>query len=185
MASVQEKLALIEQYSKLGWKVIPLKPGEKRPYWADWANPEKWGSEEYSNERTIQELKKTPQLNVGVLAGEVSGIIAIDVDQPKIAGYNSKKAIELGALAHTTSKAPRLIFRSSNPEVLNFSKKVVLRKSDVDPGLLVPGTEDKAEVTVVEILGTGRQFVVPPSIHPSGTPYEWVSHLPEDPNKNP
>jgi hypothetical protein len=37
-----------------------------------------------------------------------------------------------------------LIFRSSNPEVLNFSKKVVLKKSEVDPDLLVPGTEDKA-----------------------------------------
>ena len=180
MIPLQDKIKLIKHYDYLGWKVIPLRKGQKTPFWKNWSDPEKWKSGEYSNEKTIEALKKDPNLNVGVLTGKLSNIIAIDVDQPKLARYDPKPAIEMGALAHSTSKGARLIFHSSNPEVLNFSRKVTKKREDVDENLLVGNVEDKQEITIVEVLGTGRQFVLPPSIHPSGAQYEWITPLPKD-----
>lgn len=155
---------LISKYIELGWKIIPL--DGKKPYWTGWNNLEKWIKGIYSNEKTIEELKRNPKLNIGVLTGVLSGIIAVDVDKPEIATYNPEPAIMQGALAHTTSNAPRLIFRSNNPEVLSFSRKVTVNINGKDE-------------VVFEILGDGRQFVAPPSIHPEKhIEYEWITPLP-------
>lgn len=177
-------LSLLQKYKSLRWKIIPLQG--KRPFWDGWSSPEKWQKGKYSTEKAAEEILSSG-LNVGVVTGELSGIIGIDVDQPRLTGLREDKVRELmkkGVLAHTTSKAPRLIFRSSNPEVLNFNRKLVRRKeelSDEERELLV-GDEDKQAVTLIEVLGSGRQFVAPPSIHPeTGEPYRWLTPLPDNP----
>ncbi len=176
---IDKKATLLAIYKKLGFKCIPLEG--KRPYWKNWDSVEAWKSEIFSNERTLKEIADNPSRNIGIVCGLPSGIIAIDVDQPKITGYNPETAIKHGALAHTTSKAPRLIFRSSNPEVLNFSRKIIRRRNEVDEKQLV-GDKDKQAITLIEILGTGRQFVAPPSIHPgTGEEYKWITPLPASP----
>ena len=178
------KVSAITQYKKLGWKVIPLKG--KKAYWQGWDDPESWtsnnnNSPKYTNERTLKELERKPSLNIGIVCGIPSGIIALDVDQPKLLGYDPEIAIKHGALAHSTSKALRLIFRSSNPEVLNFSRKIVRKREEVDESLIV-GDGDKSTITLIEVLGTGRQFAAPPTIHPeTGEEYRWLTPLPDKP----
>jgi len=170
---MKNKIEAVIHYDKLGWRVIPLKG--KIPYW------EGWSKAKHENNETIKELARNPSLNVGILCGEPSKIIAIDVDQPKILGYDPKQAIKLGALAHTTSKGVRLVFRSSNPEVLNFSRKVVRKREDLDESRLVRDG-DKLMITLVEILGTGRQFLAPPSTHPeTNEQFRWITPLPQNP----
>ena len=55
----------IEQYKKLGWKLIPLK--EKIPFLKDWQN-------------RVWDTPITYNGNIGIQTGEVSGIIVVDVD---------------------------------------------------------------------------------------------------------
>ena len=195
-----EYINFLKQYNKLGFKFIPLRG--KRPYWEGWSNPEKWFSGEYSNQKSAQEIL-TKNTNVGVLTGDVSKIVAIDVDQPYILGYNPNYAIKKGALAHTTSKAPRLIIYSDNLEVLAFSKKLTkkwteLTEEEKEKAIGKEEIERTYEelkekfergeiseeefkrkipvVTIIEILGNGRQFVAPPSIHPEkGIKFEWIT----------
>ncbi|ADB58008.1 bifunctional DNA primase/polymerase [Archaeoglobus profundus] len=179
-----EYLSLLEKYDQLGWKFIPLEG--KRPFWKGWDDPEKWYSGEYSNEETINEIVTSRfKFNVGIVTGSLSKILRIDVDQPKILGWNPEPAIKKGGLAHTTSRGVALVVRSENPEVLAFSKKLVKRKEEIDQSLLFyPEDAGKETVTILEILGDGRQFVAPPSIHPDKrTRYEWLTPLPNSPDQ--
>ncbi|RLI79632.1 hypothetical protein DRP04_08985, partial [Archaeoglobales archaeon] len=151
-------------------------------------------------------LSKDPHLNIGVVTGKLSGIVAIDIDQPQIVGFNPESAMKKGALAHTTSKAHRLVFRSNNPEVLASKKitrkwtdltekekeKVVdrekyekefkeLRKQLEEGKITEKEFERKVPViTLIEVLGDGRQFLAPPSVHPEkGVKFGWITPLPE------
>jgi hypothetical protein len=161
---------LIKKYWELGWNVIPLRG--KQPFTAEWQ------SRPFSREELLRLVEEGRVLNVGVTTGALSGIIAVDVDQPEVIGFTAEPAIRRGALAHSTSKAPRLIFRSSSPEVLGFSRKVTLTSEEYER--LTGKKAEKEKVTLIEILGEGRQFVVPPSIHPRTLkPYEWLTPLPE------
>ena len=173
---------LLPRYEKLGFKLIPLEG--KKPFWKGWDDLKLWEDGTYNNELTLKTIELDSKLNVGIVTGEISGIIAIDVDQPFILGWNPDKAIEKRALAHTTSKGVRLIFRSTNPEVLAFSKKLVKLKEEFKESELVGDVKDKKQITIIEILGNGRQFVAPPSIHPEAQKeFKWITPLPDSPEK--
>lgn len=75
---------LLPRYEALGFKLIPLEG--KRPFWRGWDDPKLWEDGTYNNELTLKTLELDPKLNVGIVTGETSGIIAIDVDQPFILG---------------------------------------------------------------------------------------------------
>ena len=178
----EEYIKLLEKYDSLGWKIIPLEG--KKPYWKGWDDPTRWESGEHSNEYAISEIRASQfKLNVGIVTGELSKIIRIDVDQPNILGWNPEHAIKKGALAHTTSRGTAIVIRSENPEVLAFSKKLVKKKEEIDQNLLFyPEDAEKESITILEILGNGRQFVAPPSIHPTKEiKFEWITPLPENP----
>jgi len=172
----------LQKYNKLGWKILPLEG--KKPYWKGWDELEKWESGEHSNDYAIAEIRMSRfKLNVGIVAGVLSKIIRIDVDQPKILGWNPEPAIRKGALAHTTSRGTAIIIRSENPEVLAFSRKLVKKREEIDENLLYyPEDAEKESITILEILGNKRQFVAPSSIHPTkGIRFEWVTPLPDSP----
>lgn len=182
--SNDEYILLLKQYDRLGWKIIPL--DGKIPYWKGWDDPEKWKSGEHTNEEAINEIITSRfKLNVGIVTGRLSGILRIDVDQPKILGWNPEPAIKKGALAHTTSRGVALVIRSENPEVLAFSKKLVKKKEELDENLLFyEEDKEKKVVAIIEILGDGRQFVAPPSIHPEKKiQFKWITPLPDSPDK--
>lgn len=114
-----------------------------------------------------------PDANLGVLAGQRSGIVVVDID-PRNGGDESLAELEEkeGALPETVEcltggggrhlyfKHPTGEFRVNN---------------DIAPG--------------VEIKATGRQVIAPPSTHPSGQKYRWekdrepwsveLAHLPD------
>ncbi len=161
---------LIKKYWELGWNVIPLRG--KQPFTAEWQ------TKAFPRDELLRLVEERRVLNIGVTTGALSGIIAVDVDEPEVIGFDAEPAIRRGALAHSTSKAPRLIFRSSSPEVLGFSRKVTLTKEEYEK--LTGKKAEKEKVTLIEILGEGRQFVAPPSIHPRTLEhYEWLTPLPE------
>ena len=77
-----------------------------------------------------------------------------------------------------------MILRTTNPKVFAFSKKLVKPKEELKEGELVGNVKDLKYVTIIEILGNGRQFVAPPSIHPEAQKeFKWITPLPDSPEK--
>jgi hypothetical protein len=94
-----------------------------------------------------------PDANVGVITGQVSGIVVLDADGPK--GLESLKA--LGTPATTwlsrTGRGYHQWFK--HPGVL------IGNRAGVRPHL--------------DVRGDGGYVVVPPSLHASGRRYEWIT----------
>jgi hypothetical protein len=145
-----------ERLVELGYTVLPIKPGSKRPDIKDWprhattaANVVAW----YSNGRAQHGVginaRNTPAIDVDVLDDQVAGAMADAID-----------AIFPGhSLLMRTGMAPKFLipFRSDEP----FRKLVSQTYTD--------GKNDHK----VEILGDGQQFVAY-AIHPgTGKEYLW------------
>jgi len=162
----------VDRYFELGWRPTPIKA--KKPY------REGWQLERLSKDEFQRMLK--PWDNVGIITGWLVegklGLIAIDVDQPDLIGFNHGLWIEKGAMAHATSVGPRLVFYTDSPEVIRFLRKITVAPdelSDVERKLLNWKAEGKESITVIEVLGEGRQFMAPPSRHPdTGEALVWV-----------
>jgi len=162
---------LIAKYFRLGWRVIPL--SGKVPVIPDWTNA--W--------LTKSELQNWIErgCNVGIVTGwtkqDKLALVALDVDEPKLLGFDCEAWINRGAMAHVTGTGFRIVFYTDSPELVKFSRKVIARQSDLseeDKKLLVKGA-DRETITILEVLGEGRQFMAPPSIHPeTGKKLEWI-----------
>lgn len=152
-----------ERLVELGYTVLPIKPGSKRPDIKDWprhattaANVVAW----YSNGRAQHGVginaRNTPAIDVDVLDPAVAGAMADAID-----------AIFPGhSLLIRTGMAPKFLipFRSDEP----FRKLVSQTYTD--------GKNDHK----VEILGDGQQWVAY-AIHPdTERPYDWHDGIADD-----
>jgi hypothetical protein len=163
---------LLELYAALGWSLVPLKG--KRAYLRDWPR------RTFSPENVLEEINAGRADGIGIKTGPSSHLVAIDVDQPRILEYDPKPAIDRGALAHTTSRGPRVVFRSTNPEILALNAALGKGREELDASKLEYPEEDagKDVITVIEIIGNGKPFAAPPSRHPRGIVYKWLTPLP-------
>jgi hypothetical protein len=116
-----------------------------------------WQRHPFPTEEEVREWYDDPKcdFNLGFLCGAPSGLVAIDIDSA--GGRTLLQAIS-HELAHVTwqyrtGKGSRILYRCSGA-----IGSVVVRR----------GREQ------LEILGDGRQSVLPPSMHPTGVRYEWV-----------
>ena len=127
-----------------GYVVLPL--DGKNPN----INGKNWQQRTY-------ELKQKSGNGIGLMTGEKSGVICIDIDtklkehQQKL--YSMLPPLFSGKIGNK-EKGNNYFFRFNG----EINRKIKL------------GTE-----TVVELLSTGNQTVLPPSVHPEkGYPYEWL-----------
>ena len=148
-------------YRGLGWSVIPCEARGKKPL-------VKW--EPYQHEAATEEeirewwSNKWPGANIAVVTGSTSGVLVLDVDGE--AGAESMKDLPpLGEApeSRTGSGGAHHWFKHpGDGEYRNFTRKL--------PGL--------------DFRGDGGYVIVPPSIHPNGTEYRWVTfphtHTPAD-----
>lgn len=138
--------------------IVPIIPGEKRPgeyVKGEWRGMNSW--EQFAHRLATTEEIETwsswPMYSIGLLTGNLTGIIALDFDnRPDIAKeiqaiIPDSKLKKKGAKGYTA-------FYYYNGEKNH--------KWTVDGE------------TVLEILSTGRQTLIPPSVHPTGVPYEWI-----------
>jgi hypothetical protein len=151
MASMLE-YALV--YLRKKWSIIPLRI-DKKPYLDSW----KRYQEAPPTQGEVETWwKMWPKANIGVVTGKVSGLVVVDADGEE--GLESIK--QLGALPPTpcvrTGKGWHYYFQHPGDRVIsNFARKM--------PGL--------------DLRGDGGYVMAPPSIHPSGSVYEW-SLAPKD-----
>lgn len=139
-------------YLSRGISVIPLK-ADKTPY-ASW--------KEYQTRRATEEevrewFVKYPKANLGIVTGQISGLIIIDVD----AGHGGLETMEWLDLPDTPKVRTggggfHFYYFPPTPEpISNF--------------------QAREELQGIDLRGDGGYVVAPPSIHESGYAYEWVN----------
>ena len=148
-------------YLSRGWSVLPFRAGDKRPLVA-WT--------EYQRRRpTEAEVQawflETPNANVGIVTGAISGLIVLDID-PAHGGDESLRRLEReqGPLPRTVEAVT-----GSGGRHLYFAH----------PGGLV---HNRVGIfTGIDVRADGGCVVAPPSLHHSGQRYRWASaHEPEN-----
>lgn len=149
--SATEKAAL--EYLARGWSVIPAVAKAKRP-----AIPWKAFQRKCASEKTVHDwFARTPDFNVSIVTGALSGLIVVDVD-PRHGGRESLSRLqrEHGKLPQTveaiTGGGGRHIYFAHPGEPVH-------NRANIEPG--------------IDARGDGGCIVAPPSVHPSGKRYRW------------
>lgn len=148
----QSMLAYAQTYARLGWHVLPLLPGTKRPFSRLVPN----GFHNATREAETIEKWWTAEPTAGIgIALKASGLVAVDVDH-RNGGFDTLGDLEaahgkLESDAHqlTGDGGWHLVFSSQLTESL--------------PGTLGRGIDLKAD----------GYICAEPTIHPNGKTYEW------------
>lgn len=110
-----------------------------------------------SREQIIAWWDRFPESNIGIVTGSISGIAVIDVD-----GENGLSSLEEAGLP--VSELPVTPSAITGGGGLHFIYR--------NP---IQGVQTKAGVLPnVDIRGEGGYIIAPPSVHSSGSSYEWV-----------
>ena len=147
-------LAAALEYCRRGWPVLPIKAHDKRPLLA-WEPFQRTPPDEVAIRKWFA---RWPDADVGILTGAVSGLVVLDVDAQH-QGLESLSRIEAAWSAlpptvecRTGGGGRHLYYRHPGGQVRN--------KAGLSPG--------------IDLRGDGGYVVAPPSIHPSGSVYEWL-----------
>ncbi|MFZ8828767.1 MAG: phage/plasmid primase, P4 family [Armatimonadota bacterium] len=158
-------LDLVRQYYELGLTPIPCEPQSKKPTceWGWWQHRRpSW--EELEAVWWDAFARFGGQLNIATLLGKAHGLCAVDIDNPE-AFKRARQAIGLneGDLRTWTllsHKGGALLFRY--PQGHPLPARV------------------RNSLWGAELLGDRHLRMLPPSIHPVGTPYHWLKgHEPD------
>jgi hypothetical protein len=158
------KLNELKQLHDLGFSLIYLHPREKRPIGNAWTTGPR---------KTWNELKAEfdPSYNVGVRLGETSKLengylacIDVDVKDPK---YKKEALTKLKGVVNGNGiqGAPVVLSGSGNG-----SRHIYVVSREPFKMVEIEKHKDKWEICA---YSTGRQMVLPPSIHPNGEAYCW------------
>lgn len=148
------------EYAAKGWRVFPLRPGEKTPCFKEWQIKATSDADQVR-----QWWERWRGANIGLATGD---LIAVDLDVKRgIDGPENWEALakkegidDIGALLNLTpSGGHHLVFSSNGATVRNSA------------GLLAAG---------IDVRGAGGYIVLPPSMV-DGRTYDWdVSAHPDD-----
>jgi len=138
--------------ARFGLSLIPLAQGEKRPPAGfRWATFREVGTTPDQVDRWRIEF---PGCNWAVLLGRASGVIAVDVDSDDaLAWAKIQGGFGASPISFTSGASPGAWLYTVPADLLHVGRFVPY------PGL--------------EIRATGAYSAIPPSVHPSGTPYQW------------
>lgn len=140
------------EYYDRGWSIIPL-VGKRPP------NGFRW--KEFQSQRAkLDDIKrwfgssKRNLRNIGIVTGDVSGIIVVDCDTPADAVWWSKN-FPVSPLAANTGRGGAHFYYRANPSDPISNRANVLGKR-------------------IDIRGDGGYVCAPPSVHPvTDVTYEW------------
>jgi hypothetical protein len=144
-----------EKYQEQDISVIPIRANQKAPLLAGWQNY--CGTLPTTEE--IEAWKETyPNAGIGLALGEASNIVALDIDTDERDLLEIIESIIPQSPVRKRGKKGYTAFYRSNGQK---SEKLALPDSNRP---------------VVELLSTGNQAVLPPSIHPeTSKSYEWLT----------
>lgn len=141
-----------------GLSVIPLRARDKAPI------PKGW--QKYSKEKPspddISRWSQIKDANIGVVLGEASGIVAVDYDEHPEFWELVAEMLPVSPIKKRGAKGYTAFYRYNGEKNASFKYKNP-KTGQVD--------------TVIDILSDGRQTVVPPSKHPDGYDYRYLTRL--------
>lgn len=139
------------QYLAKGYSVIPLAPKQKGPYLQGWT---KYCEVLMNPNDAISFYNKGN--NIGLALGEASGVCAVDIDtdDPELI-KKIEKLIPNSPVKKRGAKGYTAFYK------FNGMPSKSVRNSDGTAG--------------VDFLSMGKQTVLPPSVHPSGKEYCWLT----------
>lgn len=145
-------------YRRRGWSVIPISPATKVP-------PKGFSLETFfrrlpTEEEIEQWWRAMPRAGVGIVTGKVSNLIVLDVDTKKGADANAiYETYPTGVVSRTGSGGGHFYYEY--PSDRDHVPNVVGRENGKPNGL--------------DLRADGGYVVAPPTLHPSGRRYEWIT----------
>jgi hypothetical protein len=141
---------MLNEYYRMGFSVIACKAASKTPL-ASW--------KQYQNNRASMEQLNTwahdnPDCNWAIITGKVSGIVVIDTDNPDADAYAQHRGLP-PTLTAKTAKGYHYYYAHTP----------------------LRNTTSLHGIDGLDIRGDGGYVICPPSIHPSGAIYEWITPL--------
>lgn len=140
-------------YANMGWPVLPIQREAKRPQF-----PYTVYDATTDHDKLVSMMREHPDCNIGVAAGKPIGCFVLDVD-PRNGGFDSLAMLELqhGPLpktprARTGGGGEHYLFRLPDMSLCG--------KISGYPG--------------IDIISTGRYFLVAPSTTKDGGKYRWM-----------
>jgi hypothetical protein len=153
-AAMNDRLAAALEYLGRGWSVLPVEPRGKRPL-VRWRALE----QRAASAKTIRQwFDATPDANIGIVTGAISGIVVVDVDKR----HGGDESLALLERAHGALPPTVEVLTGGGGRHLYFRHPGVVLTNRVN---LWPG---------IDLRGDGGCIVAPPSIHPSGLLYAWA-----------
>jgi hypothetical protein len=143
--TVSSSLDAALRYLSLGFVPIPIRKGSKKPL-VEWAE---FQSRRPSESEVRAWFSEWPDANVAIVTGQISGIIALDLEAGAELG---ERPIPPTPMQLTGGGGKHYLFRHPGFPIANAVR--ILDK--------------------VDVRGDGGYIVVPPSVHPSGRCYEWA-----------
>jgi hypothetical protein len=141
--------------------VVPIAPGSKRPgRWSEaggWEGMGDWTrfAQRMPTEIELKHWGQWPDAGIGVVLGELSGVIGLDRDYDVPGASDAlDKLIPFSPVAKKGEKGWTKFYRYNGERSCSFN---------------VQGHR------VLDVLSNGRQTVVPPTAHPSGCSYVWIT----------
>lgn len=139
------------KYLEMGYSVIPLRQGDKRPL-VKW---EPFQKERATKAMLISWWSNEPNANIGIVTGKISDLCVIDCDSEE--AYKRVQEC-LNGSNPPTSKTPR-----GGRHVYCANEEGITVGSD---------PEQK-----IDWRGEGGYIVAPPSVRSDGAAYEWITPL--------
>ena len=145
-------------YARRRWQVFPLQPNTKEPA------TRRGFYDATDNPATLHRwFDRGFPYNVAIRTGQPSGVLILDADgevgAASLRELESKYEPFPPTLTSRTARGPHLWFTTAVPIPCSAGK-------------IAPG---------IDIRGDGGYVVVPPSVHPNGTIYQWANDLPPVP----
>jgi hypothetical protein len=139
-------------YGQRGWRVLPIRKDKKTPYIKNWQH-----AATIDADQITEWWKQWSDANVGILTGAESGIFVVDVDgelgAASLAAWVEEFNWDIVTLTAKTGRGTHFYFKH-------------------------PGGTIKTRVGIrpgIDVRGDGGYVVAPPSVHSSGSIYEFVS----------
>lgn len=150
------------RFIERGISVVPIAPGTKKP--GQWSQEHGWRgmgdwtrfSKRLPTELELEHWEKWPDAGVGVVLGPVSNLTCLDKDYDLPDGHDDQlqQLIPYSPVAKKGEKGWTRFYQYNGERSCSF---------------------DVNGLRVLDVLADGRQTVVPPTIHPSGCSYVWIS----------
>lgn len=156
MEAINELYQSALWYIARGWSAIPLTQRDKTP-WPNFALAQYQRQRKASTDEIYHWWKSSPDANVGICTGKISGLFVVDCDSPQ-AYERVQTEGYLETLVSQTGKGYQIFFEYPNFPVSNRAKPV----------------RDYLGIQEMDIRGDGGYVVAAPSVHPNGAIYKWL-----------